>query len=89
MRIARRLHNLATKEYGLAANDLIFDALTFPLTTGDDDLRRDAIATIEAIRRIKAELTGVYTTLGGFQCVVRAEPGCPPRVELGVLARMP
>ena len=64
MRIARRLHNLATKEYGLAASDLVFDALTFPLTTGDDDLRRDAIATIEAIRAIKAELPGVYTTLG-------------------------
>ena len=45
-------------------SDLIFDALTFPLSTGDDDLRRDAMATIEAIRRIKAELPGVYTTLG-------------------------
>ena len=37
----------------------IFDALTFPLSTGDDDLRRDAMETIEAIRRIKAELPGV------------------------------
>ncbi len=64
MRIARRLHQLATQQYGLAPSDLIFDALTFPLTTGDDTLRRDAIATIEAIRSIKAELPGVYTTLG-------------------------
>ena len=45
-------------------SDLIFDALTFPLSTGDDDLRRDAMATIEAIRRIKAELPGVNTVLG-------------------------
>ena len=39
----------------------IFDALTFPLSTGDDDLRRDGMATIEAIRRIKAELPGRAT----------------------------
>ncbi len=64
MEIAHRLHDIATERYGLQSSDLIFDALTFPLSTGDDDLRRDAIATIEAIRRIKAELPGVYTTLG-------------------------
>ena len=48
----------------LAPGDLIFDALTFPLSTGDEDLRGDAMTTIDAIRRIKAELPGVYTTLG-------------------------
>ncbi len=64
MRVAHRIHDLAVDEYGLSPSDLIFDALTFPLTTGDDDLRRDGIATIEAIGRIKAELPGVYTTLG-------------------------
>ncbi len=64
MRIAHRIHGLAVDRYGLEPSDLIFDALTFPLSTGDDDLRRDAMATIEAIRRIKAELPGVHTTLG-------------------------
>ena len=64
MRVARRLHALATERYGLAPGDLIFDALTFPLSTGDDSLRRDGIATIEAIRQIKAEMPGVFTTLG-------------------------
>ena len=38
--------------------------LTFPLSTGDDDLRRDAMETIEAIRRIKTELPGASTILG-------------------------
>ena len=38
--------------------------MTFPLSTGDDDLRRDAVATIEAIRRIKAEIPGAFTVLG-------------------------
>src|SRR5437868_10829031 len=64
VRVAHRIHDLATQRYGLESSDLIFDALTFPLSTGDDDLRRDAMATIEAIRRIKAELPGVFTVLG-------------------------
>jgi 5-methyltetrahydrofolate--homocysteine methyltransferase len=64
MRVAHRIHDLAVERYGLEPEDLVFDALTFPLSTGDNDLRRDAIATIEAIRRIKKELPGVHTTLG-------------------------
>ncbi|MBU3704578.1 MAG: methionine synthase, partial [Ilumatobacteraceae bacterium] len=64
MEVAHRLHKIATERYGLRASDLIFDALTFPLGTGDADLRRDGIATIEAIRRIKSEIPGAFTTLG-------------------------
>lgn len=64
MRIAHRLFDIATNKYGLDSSSLIFDALTFPLTTGGEDLRRDAMATIEAIRRIKAELPDVSTVLG-------------------------
>ena len=64
LRVAHRLYEMATERYGLEPSDLIFDALTFPLTTGDETLRGDAMATIEAIRRIKAELPGVFTTLG-------------------------
>ena len=64
MEVAHRLHDIATQRYGLRATDLIFDALTFPLGTGDADLRRDGLATIEAIRRIKTEIPGAFTTLG-------------------------
>jgi len=64
LRVAHRIHDLATQRYGLSSSDLIFDALTFPLSTGGEDLRGDGMATIEAIRRIKAELPGVYTVLG-------------------------
>ena len=64
LEVAHRLHKIATERYGLEAEDLIFDALTFPLSTGDDDLRRDAIATMEAIKRIKAEIPGASTVLG-------------------------
>jgi 5-methyltetrahydrofolate--homocysteine methyltransferase len=64
LRVAHRLYDLAVKRYGLEPSDLIFDALTFPLGSGQEDLRRDGIATLEAIRRIKAELPGVFTILG-------------------------
>ncbi len=62
--VAKRIAELARDTYGLENEDLIFDALTFPLSTGDDDLRRDAIETMEAIKRIKEEIPGCFTTLG-------------------------
>jgi 5-methyltetrahydrofolate--homocysteine methyltransferase len=64
MRVAHRLHDLAVTRYGLEPSDLLFDALTFPLGSGQEDLRKDGIATLEAVRRIKAELPGVFTVLG-------------------------
>jgi 5-methyltetrahydrofolate--homocysteine methyltransferase len=64
MEVAHRIAQIARERYGLSNRDLIFDALTFPLSTGDEDLRKDAIATMEAIRRIKAEIPGAFTTLG-------------------------
>ncbi len=64
MRVARNIYDLAVGQYGLEPADLIFDALTFPLSTGDDDLRRDAIHTIEAIRRLKEAFPESATILG-------------------------
>jgi 5-methyltetrahydrofolate--homocysteine methyltransferase len=64
MEVAHRIAKIATERYGLSNSDLIFDALTFPIGTGDEDLRKDGIATLEAIKRIKAEIPGAFTTLG-------------------------
>jgi 5-methyltetrahydrofolate--homocysteine methyltransferase len=64
VRVAERIAALARDRYGLENHDLIFDALTFPLSTGDDDLRRDAMETMEAIATIKEKIPGCYTTLG-------------------------
>ena len=64
VRVAKRIADLAVNTYGLENSDLIFDALTFPLSTGGEDLRKDAMATLDAIRRIKAEIPGSFTTLG-------------------------
>lgn len=64
LEIARRIRDIVTGEYGLPAERLIFDALTFTLATGDDEFRRSGIETIEGIRLIKRELPGVLTSLG-------------------------
>ena len=62
--VCKRIHDLAVERYGMEPSDLIFDTLTFPLGAGSEDLRRDGVETIEAIRRVKAELPGVSTVLG-------------------------
>ena len=62
--IARRIYEIATGEFGLAPQALLFDTLTFPVTTGQEELRDSAVQTLEAIRRIKAELPGALTSLG-------------------------
>jgi 5-methyltetrahydrofolate--homocysteine methyltransferase len=64
LEVAQRIHALACEELGLAPELLIFDALTFTLTTGEQEWRPSAQETIEGIRRIKAELPQVKTSLG-------------------------
>src|SRR5215207_4703508 len=62
--IAQRIKQLACDEHGLDPELLIFDALTFTLTTGDDEWKPSAVETTAGIRRIKAEIPGAKTSLG-------------------------
>lgn len=62
--IAKRIHDLCRDKWGIGAGDLLFDPLTFTIGTGNEDDRRLGLETLEAIRRIKAELPGVHTLLG-------------------------
>ncbi len=62
--IAHNIYDICVNEYGLAPDALIFDPLTFPITTGQEELQTAAIETLNALRRIKAELPGVLTILG-------------------------
>ncbi|NHC47411.1 methionine synthase [Motilibacter aurantiacus] len=64
VRVASRLIDQLTGEYGMAVEDILIDALTFPIATGQEETRRDGIETIEAIREIKRRYPGVQTTLG-------------------------
>jgi 5-methyltetrahydrofolate--homocysteine methyltransferase len=62
--IAKRIKEIACDDHGLDPELLIFDVLTFTLTTGDDEWKPSAVATIEGISAVKAALPGVKTSLG-------------------------
>jgi 5-methyltetrahydrofolate--homocysteine methyltransferase len=64
LEVARRITRLCCDEHGFDREALIFDCLTFTLTTGDDEWKPSAIETIEGIRRVKSEIPGVKTSLG-------------------------
>jgi 5-methyltetrahydrofolate--homocysteine methyltransferase len=62
--IAHRIFDLATKKYGIRPADLIFDALTLPISTGQEEYRNAGIETLNALKLIKKELPEVKTILG-------------------------
>lgn len=64
VRIAERLLDDLTANWGLDESDIIIDALTFPISTGQEEVRRDGIETIEAIRELKKRHPRVHFTLG-------------------------
>jgi 5-methyltetrahydrofolate--homocysteine methyltransferase len=62
--VATRLIDDLTGNWGMRLCDIIVDCLTFPIATGQEETRRDAIETIEAIRELKRRYPEVQTTLG-------------------------
>jgi 5-methyltetrahydrofolate--homocysteine methyltransferase len=64
VRVASRLIDDLTTTWGMHACDVIVDCLTFPISTGQEETRRDALETIEAIRELKRRYPEVHTTLG-------------------------
>ena len=64
VRVASRLIDDLTTNWGMRVEDIIVDCLTFPIATGQEETRRDGIETIEAIREVKRMYPNVQTTLG-------------------------
>ena len=64
LEVARKIYDIVVGEYGLAPEDILYDALTFTLATGDAEWIDSAAETIEGIRLIKEQLPGVGTILG-------------------------
>jgi 5-methyltetrahydrofolate--homocysteine methyltransferase len=62
--VATRLVEDLTGNWGMRQSDIIVDCLTFPIATGQEETRRDAIETIDAIRELKRRYPDVQTTLG-------------------------
>ncbi|MGW5578959.1 methionine synthase [Micromonospora chokoriensis] len=64
VRVAARLIDDLTGRWGMDRADILIDALTFPIATGQEETRRDGLETIEAIREIARRYPGVNFTLG-------------------------
>ncbi|GAA1072384.1 methionine synthase [Nocardiopsis composta] len=64
VRVASRLIDELTGSWGMRTGDIVIDCLTFPITTGQEETRRDGIETLEAIRELKRRYPEVQTTLG-------------------------
>ncbi|MBW5422239.1 methionine synthase [Streptomyces sp. BG9H] len=62
--IAERLIEDLTGNWGIHESDILIDTLTFTICTGQEESRKDGIATIEAIRELKRRRPEVQTTLG-------------------------
>src|SRR5260221_8154542 len=62
--IAHRIFDLATQKYGIRPVDLLFDTLTLPISTGQEEYRSAGVETLNAVKRIKQELPDVKTVLG-------------------------
>ena len=64
LRVATRLIEKLTDEWGMNQGDIIIDMLTFPIATGQEETRRDGIETLSAIAELKKKFPDVQTTLG-------------------------
>jgi 5-methyltetrahydrofolate--homocysteine methyltransferase len=64
VRVAVRLIEDLTTNWGMDVRDILVDTLTFPIATGQEETRRDAIETLNAIRTLKGLYPDVQTTLG-------------------------
>ena len=72
-RVAKRIYDIVVHEYGIPPSDLLFDPLVFP-ATGQEETRKSAIATFEAIRLIKQNLPGALTHIGLSNCSFGLSP---------------
>ncbi|MET1072310.1 MAG: homocysteine S-methyltransferase family protein, partial [Umezawaea sp.] len=64
VRVAERIITDLTTNWGVLACDIVVDCLTFPISTGQEEVRKDGVETIEAIRELKRRHPEVQTTLG-------------------------
>jgi 5-methyltetrahydrofolate--homocysteine methyltransferase len=62
--IAKRIRDLAVTKFGLRDQDLMFDPLVLPISTGIEEDRRNALETIEGTRLISRELPACHTVVG-------------------------
>ena len=72
--VAKRIYDIVVDEYKIPPTDLMFDPLVFPVSTGQEQTRKSAIATFEAIKLIKQNLPGALTHVGLSNCSFGLNP---------------
>jgi 5-methyltetrahydrofolate--homocysteine methyltransferase len=72
--VAERLHKILTEDWGIAEEDIMFDALVFPAGTGDENYVGSGAKTIEGVRLISERFPRCQSTLG----VSNVSFGLPP-----------
>jgi 5-methyltetrahydrofolate--homocysteine methyltransferase len=83
------LHDLLTNRHGLRSEDIFFDCLTFPITTGNPTDRRLGLETLDGIEQIMQKLPKCQSILGREQHQLRPRAGRSRRAQLGLSARGP
>ena len=84
--IAQRAYRQAV-EFGISPQEIFFDTLALPISTGIEEDRKNGKNTIESIRRIRRELPGAHVILGVSNISFGLKPGITSRVELHVFTR--
>ncbi len=72
--VAQRIYDIVVNEYGIPPQDLMFDPLVFPVSTGQEQTRKSAIETFESIKLIKRNLPGALTHVGLSNCSFGLNP---------------
>ena len=74
LKIAEKIYDIAVNEHGLHPSALVFDPLTFTLSTGDSEYELSAVETLKGIRLIKEKFPDCFISLG----VSNISFGLPP-----------
>ena len=74
LEVAERIYDIVVNEHGLSPADLIFDALTFTMATGDPEFANSAIETMQGIKQIKTAMPESFTSLGVSNCSFGLSP---------------
>ena len=64
VRVAERLITELTSEWRMSTSEIMIDCLTFPIATGQEETRKDGIATLDAIKTLKERYPDLQMVLG-------------------------
>ncbi len=64
VRVAERLIADLTGKWAMEVSDIMIDCLTFPIATGQEETRKDGMATLDAISRLHSTFPELQLVLG-------------------------